>query len=158
MAITLTVPSELRGLATPLRALVRATLAGEGRRSGDIGLVLTDDAALRALNREWRGIDRATDVISFAYDEAPDGRPVPRRVVNGDLAISMDRTREQARRFRVTLGQELARLVIHGTLHLAGRDHQRAAERREMRAREERALRVQRGTVTALDRILRPRA
>lgn len=142
-------------LAPALRALVRATLAAEGLRPGEIGVVLADDAALRDLNRRWRGLDRATDVLSFSYDEDAGG---PRRVVNGDLVVSMDRVGEQARRFRVTRGAELARLVVHGTLHLAGLDHQRPAERRAMRAREEAALRAGRAQAAALDAVLRSAA
>lgn len=135
---------------------MRAALARERRTAGEIAIVLTHDAELRRLNREWRGIDRATDVLSFAYDEGPriaaaagDDR------VHGDLIISLDRTIEQATRFRVTPGAELARLVIHGALHLAGLDHQRARERRDMREREDQMLRASAPHVRQLDRGLR---
>jgi len=125
-------------------------LRGERRRLAEVGIVLADDARLRALNRDWRGIDRATDVISFAYDEhEPDAAVRP---VRGDLLVSLDRVRDQARRYRVTPGTELARLVAHGTLHLCGHDHARPAERRHMRAREDAALRAVRARVRALDR------
>ena len=146
MAITLRAPRGLTRLGTPLRALVRSTLAGEGRRAGEIGIVLAHDEDLRALNRSWRGIDRATDVLSFEYDGG--------LRVSGDLVISLDRVAAQARRYRVTRGRELARLAVHGTLHLAGLDHQRAAERRGMRRREARALGASAGAVRALDRVL----
>jgi probable rRNA maturation factor len=141
-------PRAPRGLAPPLRALIRATLALERATVGEIGVVLAHDAALRELNRRWRGIDRATDVISFPYFI---GKRPRSRVVAGDLVISIDRVLEQARRYRVTRGRELARLVIHGTLHLAGHDHHRAGERELMRAREEQALRAARDTIRALD-------
>ena len=137
-------------LAPALRALVRAVLAGEGRRAGEIGIVLAADAELRALNRRWRGIDRATDVLSFGYED----RPVR---VSGDLVISMDRVHAQARRYRVSRGRELSRLAVHGALHLAGLDHQRPAERRAMRLRENRALAGAAGVVRALDRLLASR-
>ncbi|HEY2956080.1 MAG TPA: rRNA maturation RNase YbeY [Candidatus Eisenbacteria bacterium] len=127
---------------------MRAALAAEGRRAGEIGVVLAADAELRALNRRWRGIDRATDVLSFEYGER-DGRRV-----SGDLVISMDRVGEQARRFRVTEGRELARLAVHGALHLAGLDHARPGERRHMRLREDRALRAAAAAVRALERAL----
>ena len=123
MPITIVPPAELRGLAATLRALVALTLKHEGRRTGEIGVKLTDDAELREVNRRWRGMDRATDVISFAYDE--DEPDAARRPVGGDLVISMDRVREQAARYRQSPGEELARLVIHGTLHLGGHDHVR---------------------------------
>jgi probable rRNA maturation factor len=152
MPISVAAPTEARGAAAPLRALVALVLRREGRRSGEIGVRLARDPELRELNRRWRGIDRATDVISFAYDEdAPDPS---RRPVGGDLVLSLDRVREQARRFRVSEGAELARLVIHGTLHLAGHDHARGPERTRMRARENAALAAARALVRRLDAAL----
>ncbi len=147
-AVTLKAPPGLGRLAPALRALVRIALAAEGRRAGEIGIVLTGNAELRALNRRWRGIDRATDVLSFGYDRTLEPR------VSGDLVISMDRVDDQARRFRVTRGRELARLAVHGTLHLAGLEHRRAAERRRMRLTEDRALRAAAAAVRELDRVL----
>lgn len=132
-------------LGPPLRAIIRATLAAEGARAGEIGIRLTDDAELRALNRQWRGIDRATDVLSFPYSGEDDGR------VSGDLVISMDRAVAQARRYRVSVGRELARLTIHGTLHLAGHDHHQPGERVRMRRAEARAMRAARAGILALD-------
>jgi probable rRNA maturation factor len=160
MPVTVTPP--LRGLAAPLRRLVALALAPERARAGEIAIVLTDDAALRDLNRRYRRIDRATDVLSFDYD---DPSPTPallagagagrgRRDVSGDLVISLERMHAQARRYRVSEGRELARLVIHGALHLAGLDHHRLAERRHMRAREEHALARGRAAIAALDRAL----
>lgn len=192
MPISVASPPRIRGLAAPLRAIVRAALALEGGRPGEIAIVLADDRTLRDLNRQWRGIARATDVLSFSYDEAlpssgtgtrgrlragyprqrvglfvakprkeladqscrREGRSPSRAPVTGDLVISLDRMEEQARRFRVTRGEELARLVVHGALHLAGLDHQRPADRRHMRAREALALRAARAQVRALDRAL----
>jgi len=149
MPISVGNPPRLRGVAAPLRALVRLTLAREGRRAGEIGVSLAGDELLRELNRGYRGLDRATDVLSFHYHER-DGDPV-----EGDIVISLERMREQARRFRVSPGAELARLAVHGTLHLAGLDHRRAAERRRMRARENAALKAGRVRIAAIDRALR---
>jgi probable rRNA maturation factor len=137
-------------LTAPLRSLVHATLGVVRRRAGEIGVVLTDDAEVRALNRRWRRLDRSTDVLSFGYDD--DDAAARAAPVNGDVIVSMDRALEQARRFRVTPGRELARLVVHGTLHLAGLDHTTVAERRAMRAIESRVLRESRVTIAALDR------
>jgi probable rRNA maturation factor len=140
--------AEPPGVTAPLAALVRAALAGEGRKPGELGIVLTGDAPVRELNRRWRGLDRATDVLSFGYDDTPGP------VVNGDLIVSMDRVNEQARRFRVTRGRELARLVIHGALHLAGLDHKAPAQRRHMRAREDRVMKAGAAEVRTLERVL----
>jgi probable rRNA maturation factor len=143
-----------KGLAAPLRALVAQVLRAQGLRARAVGVRLTDDAELRALNRRWRGLDKATDVLSFRYDEGEPGwREAP---VEGDLVVSLDRMRAQAVRFRVRPGAELARLVVHGTLHLCGHDHMRPAERTAMRAAEERALRAARPLVRRLDAALAP--
>jgi probable rRNA maturation factor len=148
MPISAKSPLSLPGVSAPLAALVRAALALEGRRPGELGIVLTGDAPVRELNRRWRGLDRATDVLSFGYDETAGP------VVNGDLIVSMDRVAEQARRFRVTRGRELARLIVHGALHLAGLDHKTSAQRRHMRARELRLLKAGATHVRALERAL----
>ncbi|HKQ58954.1 MAG TPA: rRNA maturation RNase YbeY [Candidatus Eisenbacteria bacterium] len=140
--------ADLPGVTVPLAALVRAALALEGRRPGELGIVLTGDAPVRELNRRWRGLDRATDVLSFGYDETPG------EIVNGDLIVSMDRVIVQAKRFRVTPGRELARLIVHGALHLAGLDHRTAAERENMRARETRLLEAGAAHVRALEKAL----
>ncbi|MEO5617699.1 MAG: rRNA maturation RNase YbeY [Candidatus Eisenbacteria bacterium] len=159
MPISVRNPRSLAGLAPALRALVAAALKSAGRSTGEIGLALADDALLRALNRDYRGLDKATDVLSFGYDETgevqPRAKPPAAAPVSGDLVISMDRVREQAKRFRVSEGEELARLVVHGALHLAGLDHQTAADRRTMRAREEAVLKAAAAHVRALARKLK---
>jgi len=148
LTVSIRGPRGLGSASAPLRALVKSALAGEGRGVGDVALVLADDALLRDLNRRYRGLDRATDVLSFDFGA---GRPDR---IDGDVVVSLDRMREQARRFRVSVGRELARLVVHGVLHLAGHDHHRPAERRRMRRREAAVLRDQRATIVRLDRAL----
>ena len=155
MPISVASPLRTRRLVAPLRALVRATLELERRRPGEIGIVLGDDVLLRRLNRRYRSLDRTTDVLSFGYDGEPeDGTASNDHGVSGDLVISLDRVAVQARRYRVSPGRELARLVIHGTLHLAGLDHHEAAARLRMRRAEARALRTGSGAIPALDRAL----
>jgi probable rRNA maturation factor len=152
MPVSVTTPRGLSRLAAPLRALVLHVLRAEGRVAGEVGVVIAGDALLRELNRSWRGQDHATDVISFAYDEHE--RDAATRPVCGDLLVSLDRAAAQATRYRVSPGRELARLVVHGTLHLCGHDHMRAAERARMRAREDAALRRALAHAAALDRVL----
>ena len=150
MPVSVASPRGLTGVAAPLRAAVLAALAHEGRRAGEVAVVLADDAKLRELNRTWRGLDRATDVLSFGYDDGEGD------VVDGDIVVSLERVRAQAKRFRTSPGRELARVVVHGALHLAGLDHEEAAERRRMRAREDRVLRAAREAIAELDEALKP--
>jgi probable rRNA maturation factor len=148
MPISVASPRRLARTASSIRALVRLAFACESRRAHEVDVSLADDALLRELNWRYRGIDRATDVLSFPYHEGNGA------LIDGDIVISLDRVAEQAKRFRVTRGRELARLAIHGALHLAGHDHHKAAERRVMRAREARVLREGAEHVKALDRVL----
>lgn len=120
------------------RAIISRVLKAEGFSGYDLTLVLADSRMLRRLNRRFRGLDRPTDVIAFALMEGSPS-PVPCREL-GDVYISAPRARRQARQYRVTPQEELARLIIHGVLHLLGYDHIRPAQAGRMRRREERHL------------------
>src|SRR5579863_6089363 len=85
--------------------------------------LITGDAELRRLNRDFRGKDEATDVLSFPSGPRPDVRGASRRPL-GDLAISLGRARTQAREFHHTIDQEVRVLMLHGVLHLMGMDHE----------------------------------
>lgn len=128
-------------------AYARRVLAREGVTRADVAVVFADDAMLRSLNARYRGIDRATDVLSFTY--ADDGPGARRRGLEGELYLSTARLAAQARRYRHSPGQELLRLVTHGLLHLCGHDHVKAGERRIMRAAEKLVLREEVPALTA---------
>lgn len=119
-----------------VRRFVKGVLAGEGVRSGEITVVLTDDASLRALNARHRGQDRATDVLAFPLEDAETGAE---RYL-GDIVVSLERAREQSGRFDNDPESELARLLAHGVLHLLGYDHHTPAEGKRMKGAERRAL------------------
>jgi probable rRNA maturation factor len=119
-----------------LVATAKRLLAAIGERDSAISLSLIGDGAMRELNRDYRGKDAATDVLSFPMEHAP--APDAERLL-GDVVISVDTAARQATEYDATLQRELYRLLIHGLLHLAGHDHVRAAERRVME-REERRL------------------
>ncbi len=95
-------------------------------------VVLVDDPYIRQLNHKYRHLDRATDVLSFNLD---DGTGLDEEAL-GDVYISVDRARDQAGRYHVSLDDELHRLVVHGCLHLLGYDHHNASERKVMREKE----------------------
>ena len=106
---------------------------------------LTNDAELQALNKQFRGIDAPTDVLSFGTEMLRDGRltyegKFPEPFYLGDIAISVDRCVAQAAQFGHDVAAELALLVIHGILHLLGYDHQCAASKRRMWRAQDRAF------------------
>jgi probable rRNA maturation factor len=122
-----------RKLVTTAKRLLDAV----GRDDASLAVALVNDAAIRALNREYRGKDKATDVLSFPLDDAPAGNGA--ETLLGDVVISVDTAKRQADDYDAPLQRELYRLLIHGILHLLGHDHVRADERRAME-REERRL------------------
>jgi len=93
------------------------------RARGTVTVVLTGDTAMRRLNREWRGVDHATDVLSFpADDDGPRVRGQVRHL--GDIVIATGVARRQAVAARHAYGTELKVLALHGLLHLLGYDHE----------------------------------
>jgi probable rRNA maturation factor len=121
-------------LATALRRSARRLLAGLALDGAELSVLLVSDPEMRRLNREWRGRDRPTDVLSFAQGEGAGGAPDG---LLGDVVISVDSARRQAAERGETLGRAADRLLIHGLLHLLGYDHERSvAEARRMQRRE----------------------
>jgi probable rRNA maturation factor len=112
--------------ARRLRGRARDFLAAMGREQVELSILVVGDAAMRRLNRTWRGVDRPTDVLSFPQAE-PNRGPVL-----GDLVVSLDTARRVARRERRTLGAELDRYLAHGLLHLLGHDHESPVQARRM--------------------------
>jgi probable rRNA maturation factor len=108
------------------------------RLRGQVTVLLTTDAAIRRLNRKFRGKNKATDVLSFPADLSFHGQPEKDRVA-GDLAISVTTALRQAREQNHPLAIEIKILILHGLLHLAGYDHE--IDNGKM-ARRERLLRT----------------
>ena len=123
-----------------LRALARRLLREVGFGRAELSVVLVDDAEIAALNARYRGEDRPTDVLSFSLLEGPHAER--RGALLGDVVVSLETAATQARRRRRCLDDEVLRLLIHGTLHLVGHDHERDDEARRMRAEERRVWRA----------------
>ena len=106
--------------------------------AAEVSVTLTDDAHIHELNRTYRGIDRATDVLSFALTESeePEILGAPSGEILGDIIISVERAREQAMAYGHSYLRELSFLTVHGMLHLLGYDHMEEAERLEMEAEQ----------------------
>jgi probable rRNA maturation factor len=126
-AIDIVVESPLwkaqRGAQASLRRAIAAAAAAVPDHSGELAIVLTDDAAIRALNSTWRGKDEPTNVLSFP---APSPPGAPRLL--GDIVIAYETTAREALAEGKPFRDHLAHLAVHGYLHLAGYDHEADAE------------------------------
>ncbi|WP_252393418.1 rRNA maturation RNase YbeY [Hydrogenibacillus sp. N12] len=115
-----------------LQAMFERALAEEGRpASGEVSIVLTDDAEIHRLNRTFRGVDRPTDVLSFPMEEPE---------LLGDIVVSIPRARAQAEEYGHSFERELFFLLVHGFYHLLGYDHETEDEARVMFAKQEALL------------------
>lgn len=127
-----------QGYASALESLARQYLDRLELADCELSLSLVGDRAIRRLNRTWRKKDKPTDVLSFPAGDAPAGTPGPRLL--GDVVISLDTARRQAKEYERPLDVEMARYLAHGLLHLLGHDHEKPAEARRMATLEERLL------------------
>ncbi len=122
---------EARLLAAAQTVLAQQNAAPES----SLTIAITDDAEVAKLNRQYRGVDAPTDVLSFPMDSMPGDEPYL-----GDLVIAYPYARAQAEREGHALSDSLALLVAHGTLHLLGFDHDTPEQRAAMWAAQEAAL------------------
>lgn len=122
-----------------LREMAQSVLAKHDLASGQVGIVLAGDDHLRDLNRAYRGLDSATDVLSFSMLD-PQERDLAseqgREIMVGDIFISLDRARAQALEYSHPFLQEVMQLAIHGLLHLLGFSHHDPKSSRMMAERE----------------------
>ncbi len=120
-----------------------AKLHGLGEQE-EVDITIVTDDEIHALNRDYRNVDRATDVLSFALDE-DGGEPElvggPEVHLLGDIIISAETAARQAEEFGHGLEREIVYLAVHGLLHLLGYDHMQEEDKVIMRAKEEEALR-----------------
>ncbi|MBN1136613.1 MAG: rRNA maturation RNase YbeY [Anaerolineae bacterium] len=124
-----------------LRQVAEAVLRHEGSY-GQVTVVITDDAGIHQLNRDFLGIDAPTDVLSFGAQEAASPFVVAPEAGNylGDVIVSYPQAVAQAAEQGHPAGQELDLLVVHGLLHLLGYDHATKAEQAIMWARQDEIL------------------
>lgn len=105
-----------------------------------IDLTIVDDELIREINREYRQKDSATDVLSFPQYEREDDLENEVELLYGDVVISLERAKVQAREYGHSLNRELCYLFVHSLMHLRGYDHMDEVEKEEMRLHEERVL------------------
>ena len=131
------------GLSAIVCKAVLATLMEEGfSYYADLSVTFCNNKYIRELNREHRGKDAPTDVLSFPMFEKDELVPLPgeRSVILGDIVISLERAKEQAKEVGNSLKREVAFLAIHSTLHLLGYDHERSAEEDELQCEKQRKI------------------
>lgn len=141
----------------PLALIAECCQAVEGvTQPLSVHVVLTDDADIRTVNAEYRGIDRSTDVLSFPTVNYPKGKtardcekrlraeydPETRACMIGDILISYEHAKAQAEEYGHSVRREMCYLFAHGLFHLMGYDHMEEEEKKEMRAMEEKALQM----------------
>ena len=129
-----------------IRRCVNATLTHQKAAFPcEVSILITDDEEIRALNADFRGIDKATDVLSFPACDLIPGEPLPEEFLDpeterfplGDMAISVERAEAQALEFGHSAEREAGYLSVHSILHLLGYDHEDEEDKRLMRKQED---------------------
>ncbi|MDF2635173.1 MAG: metalloprotease ybeY [Pelosinus sp.] len=134
-------------ITPPMEQIVKSVLNKAAEVYGiethtEVSVVLADDEYIHQLNRQYRGKDCPTDVLSFALNEGeePEILDEPEEILLGDIIISLETATRQAKEYGHSLERELAYLTVHGILHLLGYDHMTEDEKKEMRQEEEHIL------------------
>lgn len=148
--ISADVPGVGDGLRSFLRRVIRTALDEEGVEAPcEINVLVTGDGGIHQINLDMRGVDAPTDVLSFPmFDLAPGDKPAPEDadpatglVPLGDMCISLERAKAQAKEYGHSNRRELAYLAVHSVLHLLGYDHlDEGPQKAQMREREEAVL------------------
>ena len=121
--------------------IARRVLEAEGVPAAELGVLVTGDETVRALNRDYAGEDETTDVLSFSLREGEEFVDAPDGIVRlGEVIIAYPTAERQAAGAGRPTAVEVAHLLVHGVLHLLGYDHAEPEEERRMRAREQELL------------------
>ena len=121
---------EQRNVKTLLRRAITEAAAMVPATGGELAVVLTDDAAIRLLNRDWRSKNAATNVLSFPAHKPRRAPTLPRLL--GDIVIAYETTEREARAEHKSFAHHLTHLAVHGFLHLLGYDHESDTEAETM--------------------------
>src|SRR5882762_4581462 len=119
---------------------VAAEIADADTGEAEIAVMLTDDAGIRTLNSNWRGIDKPTNVLSFPALQVSPGGPDDAPRMLGDIAIAYETTRKEADDDQKPFEHHLSHLAVHGFLHLIGYDHEKGDDAEAMETLEQEIL------------------
>lgn len=119
-----------------IKKLIEYAIKIEELNNVEFNIIIVDNETIHKLNKEYRGIDRPTDVLTFALEDNSDIELPDVRLL-GDIYISLDKTKEQSKEYGHSFLRELAFLSIHGFLHLLGYDHMEKAEEEKMFKKQE---------------------
>jgi probable rRNA maturation factor len=117
-----------------VRSIIEEVISNENRISGDLNFIISNDKYLRDLNVRFLEHDYETDVITFSYNEG--------RVIKGEVYLSLETVKANAINYKVSLTDELIRVIIHGTLHLCDYNDRTDKEKKDMRFLEDKWLAV----------------
>lgn len=112
--------------------LIRKIINEHEKTVGIINIILTSDKILSNLNKKYLNSEYLTDIITFDYSSE--------KSISGDLYISIERVKDNAAKYKIIIGNELKRVIIHGVLHLVGYKDKKILERKQMRIMEDRYL------------------
>jgi probable rRNA maturation factor len=116
-----------------VRGIIEEVISNENKISGDLNFIISNDENVKDLNIKFLKHDYYTDVITFDYNEG--------KVINGEVYISLDTVKRNSHNYKVSLREEIVRVIIHGTLHLCGYDDKTTEEKALMRKLENKWLR-----------------
>ncbi len=125
-----------------LKDVIKATLDHEKVKNAYFSIIFVDEKTIQDINKNYRGIDKVTDVISFALEDNEDKINEDFRVL-GDIYICIPRMREQAKEYGHSIKRELSFLTVHGLLHLLGYDHMKKEDENVMFSLQEEILNAQ---------------
>jgi rRNA maturation RNase YbeY len=119
-------------LQKPIKKWLAEIAEHEGRKIGNINIVFYNDEQLILFNKKYLNHNTFTDIITFDYSD--------KKVLHGDICISVERVRENAEKYDTAFDEELRRVMVHGILHLCGYKDKNFEEKLEMKQKEEEAL------------------
>lgn len=122
-----------------IKSVLKYALKVEKVKNANFNVIFVDNDYIHKLNKEYRNVDRPTDVISFALEDNKEEELSSIRML-GDIYISIDKAREQALEYGHSLRRELSFLSVHGILHLLGYDHMKKEDEKVMFAKQEEIL------------------